>query len=196
MPPEDLHTLVTFFKALAHESRLRLVGLIAQQERSVEKLATLLGLKTPTVSHHLASLKGVGLVTMRAEGTTHLYRLAPERLEQLSKEVLAPGALAQVTQPARPMAWADKVRGTFTDGERITQLPTSRKKRRVLLDWLVEDFGFDREYTELEVNAVLKVRHPDCATLRREMVGCGLLHRTRSIYHRPRGGATSDGPVG
>ncbi len=186
MPPEEITTLVAFFKALAHESRLRLIGLIADRERSVEELATLLDLKAPTISHHLARLRDVGLVELRTEGTTHHYRLAPHRLEQLSKEVLAPGTLEQATASIEPMAWEDKVRGTFMEGERIKQLPASRKKRRVLLDWLVERFEHDREYTELQVNEVLLVHHWDSAMLRREMVECGLLSRSRSIYRRPR----------
>jgi DNA-binding transcriptional ArsR family regulator len=37
-------TLLAFFKALADESRLRIVGLLAQGERSVQELATLLDL--------------------------------------------------------------------------------------------------------------------------------------------------------
>ena len=59
---EETETLLAFFKALAHESRLRMVGLLAEQERSVDELATLLALKPPTISHHLARLRGVGLV--------------------------------------------------------------------------------------------------------------------------------------
>lgn len=49
MSEQDLTTLLQFFKALANESRLKLVGAIAQQERSVEELASILDLKEPTV---------------------------------------------------------------------------------------------------------------------------------------------------
>ena len=55
--------LVTFFKALADKNRLKIVGLLAEKSYSVEELATLLGLKPPTVSHHLAKLVDVGLVS-------------------------------------------------------------------------------------------------------------------------------------
>ena len=57
MSEQDLTTLLQFFKALANESRLKLVGAIAQHERSVEELASILDLKEPTVSHHLSKLK-------------------------------------------------------------------------------------------------------------------------------------------
>ena len=42
--------LVSFFKALADPTRLKIVGLLAQQPYSVEELAALVGLKPSTVS--------------------------------------------------------------------------------------------------------------------------------------------------
>ncbi|MCE9523689.1 MAG: metalloregulator ArsR/SmtB family transcription factor, partial [Alphaproteobacteria bacterium] len=63
--------LLNFFKALAHESRLRLIGFVAEREHSVQELATRMALKEPTVSHHLALLREVGLVSLRQDGTTH-----------------------------------------------------------------------------------------------------------------------------
>ena len=42
MSAQDLITLLQFFKALANESCLKLVGAITQQERSVEELASIL----------------------------------------------------------------------------------------------------------------------------------------------------------
>jgi DNA-binding transcriptional ArsR family regulator len=69
--------LLTMFKALADESRLKIIGLLATRERSVDELATTLKLKPPTVSHHLATLREIGLVDMRAAGTTHVYNFQP-----------------------------------------------------------------------------------------------------------------------
>ena len=63
MPEADVQVLLAFFKAMANESRLRIVGLLAERERNVQELAQLLGLKEPTVSHHLAVLKQLGVVT-------------------------------------------------------------------------------------------------------------------------------------
>ena len=70
--------LLQFFKALAHESRLKLLGLVAQREHSVQELAALVGLKEPTVSHHLAMLKNLGLVSQRQDANTHWYALEPD----------------------------------------------------------------------------------------------------------------------
>src|SRR5690242_3106000 len=86
-------TLLAFFKAMADESRLRIIGLLAQGERSVQDLAQALALKEPTVSHHLAILKRQGLVTARADGTTRWHALDRAALERLSKRVLQPTAM-------------------------------------------------------------------------------------------------------
>lgn len=76
MQPEQFNILLRFFKALADDSRLKIVGILANQECSVEELAVLLQLKEPTVSHHLAKLKELNLVTMRPEGNSRLYQFA------------------------------------------------------------------------------------------------------------------------
>ena len=86
-------TLLEFFMAMAHESRLKIIGLLAQGERNVQELASLLDLKEPTVSHHLAILKAQGLVTARAEGTTRWHALDVGALERLSRRVLEPSGV-------------------------------------------------------------------------------------------------------
>ena len=75
MTPEtqaQFQQLLRFFKALANESRLKIVGILANREATVGDLADLLDLRAPTVSHHLAVLKELGLVRMRAEGNAHI----------------------------------------------------------------------------------------------------------------------------
>jgi predicted transcriptional regulator len=174
-----------FFKALADESRLRIVGLLAAGgERSVDELAAVLELRAPTVSHHLARLRALGLVSMRAEGNVHLYRLEADALRDLSRQVLA---LDQITALARDVdaeAWQQKVLRDFFEGERLKEIPASRKKREVVLRWLASQFPMDVRYREVEVNELLRRYHPDTATLRRELVGAGLLQRERSVYWR------------
>ena len=68
---------------------------------------------------------------------------------------------------------------------KLTQIPASRKKRDVILHWLASHFEEDRRYKETEVNDLLQHYHPDSATLRRELIGAGLLERQDSIYWRP-----------
>jgi predicted transcriptional regulator len=182
MSEQEIGTLVQFFKALANESRLKLVGALAQQERSVEELASILDLKEPTVSHHLSKLKQLQLVHMRAEGNTHYYRLDLNALQEMQKATLT---AAQVAQPdIDDDVWGTKVLNSFVKRDTIVEIPVSRKKRWIILKWLVQKFEFDRLYTELEVNGIIKPIHLDTAILRREMVGYNMMERENSIYRR------------
>lgn len=175
---------LAFLKALADESRLKLVGLLAERERSVGELAEAVGLREPTVSHHLARLARVELVEMRPEGTTHFYRLRGATLQQLGREVFSAERIATLAAPTSEDAWKRKVLRTFLEGERLTKIPDTRKKRQVILEWLAERFEEGAEYPEAQVNEIIRRHHADTATLRRELVGARLLRRESGVYWR------------
>jgi DNA-binding transcriptional ArsR family regulator len=67
-----------FLKALAHESRLMILCILAEGEQSVGELEQQLELRQPTVSQQLARLRADGLVSTRREGKTVYYSLASE----------------------------------------------------------------------------------------------------------------------
>jgi DNA-binding transcriptional ArsR family regulator len=184
MSPHNIQALLDFFKALGNESRLKLLGILAQRECSVEELAALLHLKEPTVSHHLAKLKSVDLVSHTPQGNTHLYRLNLDRLQTLTKEIFNPEQLQLLTADVKAADWETKVLKSFLDGDRIIEIPASRKKRLVLLKWLVQKFEIDRDYPELELNTILKTYNEDSANLRREFIGYNLMTRANGIYQR------------
>ncbi|MGB8701229.1 MAG: metalloregulator ArsR/SmtB family transcription factor [Thermosynechococcaceae cyanobacterium] len=184
MASQNLQTLLDFFKVLSNESRLKLLGVLAQRECSVEELAALLHLKAPTVSHHLAKLKTLNLVSLSPQGNTHLYRLNLEQLQHLSRDLLTSDQIQALAEDVQPKDWETTVLQSFITDNRITSIPVSRKKRFVLLKWLVEKFERDRNYPEKEVNALLKQHHEDCATLRREFIGYRLMSRDRDVYCR------------
>ena len=183
METSDQTVVLQFFKALADESRLKIIGLLANRECSVEELATLLHLKAPTVSHHLARLKELGLVRMRPEGTTHVYALDADMLRQMSKETL-PERITRFAQEVTPDHWERKVLGDFFDGARLKEIPASRKKRDVILDWLARQFDEEVRYPERAVNEIIKRHHADTATLRRELIGGGWMQREDGVYWR------------
>jgi DNA-binding transcriptional ArsR family regulator len=68
-----------FLKALAHETRLLLLCYLAERERSVTELESILSLRQPTVSQQLARLRLDGLVRTRRDGKTIYYSLADEK---------------------------------------------------------------------------------------------------------------------
>ena len=181
---ERMTLLLTSLKALADLSRLRILGALASQERTVEELADLLDLKAPTVSHHLARLRALGLVETRAEGVTRWNRLEVAGLERLAKLLAAPELVATLAADAEGATWERKTLRSFFDGERLREIPARRKQRQVILRWLAEQFAWEREYSEAEVNAILKRHHPDVASLRRDLIGERLLGRDHGRYWR------------
>lgn len=75
-PSTRLSSLETLFKALADDTRLRIIGLLQAGEICVCDIHGSLGLPQPTVSRHLAYLRRAGLVQGRKDGQWVHYRLA------------------------------------------------------------------------------------------------------------------------
>ncbi len=78
----------TLFQALADRTRLRLLSLMRGGEVCVCFFVEALQLPQPTISRHLAYLRGAGLVTGRREGKWIHYRLA-EPTHPAAAQVLA-----------------------------------------------------------------------------------------------------------
>lgn len=182
MSNPDVDRLVSLLKVLADASRLQILGLCAQAEHKVDDLATALALKAPTVSHHLKRLRELGLVTMRADGTQHLYRLDEATLQRLAKTLLAPASLTAAAPD--PATYADRVMASFLVDGRLKTIPAQRKKRAIVLEFLARELERGRTYAEKEINAVIGQFHDDFATLRRELVMARLLAREAGVYTR------------
>jgi ArsR family transcriptional regulator len=71
-----LVSLERTFKALADQTRLRIIGLLRAGEICVCDIYESLALPQPTVSRHLAYLRKSGLVATRKDGLWVHYRLA------------------------------------------------------------------------------------------------------------------------
>jgi rhodanese-related sulfurtransferase len=74
-------------KALSSPHRLEILELLAQGDRTVESLATEMGLSLANASQHLQALKHAALVDSRKHGLFVHYRLADQAVFELSKAV-------------------------------------------------------------------------------------------------------------
>lgn len=180
----ELQVLLRALKALADRNRLRILGLLATQPRSVEELAHLLDLKAATVSWHLSKLREIELVQMHAEGNTHVYRLDGKGLGRINHLLGSPERMTQWAGEEVGDPWERKVIADYVQNGRLKTIPAYRKKREILLRWLAAQFEDGRTYTEREVNDLLGRYHEDTATLRRELIGCKLLRRDHGLYWR------------
>jgi len=175
---EQLAELLTFFKALADENRLRIIGLLAQKPYTVENLAETLGLGVSTTSHHLSKLSRAGLVAARAEGHYYLYSFQADALKRMAQRLLHEEGLPKLSEQDGQDAFERKVLATFTDTEgRITAFPHQEKKYLVLLRYVAGAFEPDVQYTEKQVNEVLSRYNEDTALLRRNLVDYGFMGR-------------------
>ena len=73
---EDAQRKSKFFKALADETRLKMLGLLAAREMCVCEVMAALDLTQPTASHHLGILENVGLLKDRKKGKWVFYSLS------------------------------------------------------------------------------------------------------------------------
>jgi ArsR family transcriptional regulator len=71
---------VDFAKALADETRQKIMKLCCCEWCSVTEIVEQLSVTQPTVSHHLAILRDNGLVNVRHEGKQTFYSLNQERI--------------------------------------------------------------------------------------------------------------------
>ncbi len=71
---------VTFAKALADETRQKIMKLTCCHWLSVNEIVERLNVTQPTVSHHLAVLREAGLVDVREEGKQTFYSLNQKRV--------------------------------------------------------------------------------------------------------------------
>jgi DNA-binding HxlR family transcriptional regulator len=170
--------LVTFFKALSDANRLKIIGLLAQKPYSVEELAALLNLKASTVSHHLSKLAKVGLVSAKADSYYNVYQLDEKALELKSRSLFSQENLAASVVDVDADAYDNKVVKDYLrkDGG-LKTIPAQRKKLDAVLRHVVKAFKPGKRYSEKQVNEILKNYHADTASLRRELVGSGIMKR-------------------
>ena len=71
---------VVFAKALADDTRQKIMKMVCCQWLSVSEIVEQLNVTQPTVSHHLALLREAGLVNVREEGKQTFYSLNQQRV--------------------------------------------------------------------------------------------------------------------
>ena len=112
-------------KALASGRRIELLDVLANGERTVEALATEVGLSVANTSQHLQILRQAGLVAGRRQGTSIFYRLAGPQVFQLWQ--------ALRTLAASQLAAVERLAATYL-GDRDELEPVTREELARRLD--------------------------------------------------------------
>ena len=80
---ENAKRASNFLKALANENRLIILCCLAEGEKNVGELETMLSIRQPSLSQQLARLRSDGLVETRRDSKQIYYRLASEEAQQM-----------------------------------------------------------------------------------------------------------------
>ncbi len=174
----QFNELLAFFKALSDPNRLKIIGLLAQKDYSVEEIAAMLDLRPSTTSHHLSRLTEAGLVSARAESYYNVYQLETKTLETMSQRLLKEGTLPNVAAGVDLNAYDRQVVKNYAlpDG-RLKQIPSKQKKFEAILRYVAVAFEPGRHYSEKEVNEILSQYNDDTAALRRGLVDYKMMDR-------------------
>lgn len=72
----DVELVAKYFRGFGDPTRLRILALVADRERSVGELVEALDQPQPKISNHLACLRWCGFVTAERRGKRVFYRVA------------------------------------------------------------------------------------------------------------------------
>ena len=78
-----------FTKAMADETRQRILSLLQTGEMNESDIVAHLDLTQPTISHHLALLRRANLVSTRHEGKYVFYRANPTCVSECCGEIMS-----------------------------------------------------------------------------------------------------------
>ena len=167
-------------KLLADETRLEILNILLKEDSYVEKIACELSLTPATICYHLKKMESAGVVNCSRSQFYIIYSLNREIFDKPLFELIKKDEEIVDTEEK----YKKEVISNFFKYGRLTQIPTQRKKREIVLAEILEQFDFDREYHEKEVNEIILRYHEDFCTIRREMIAFGMMTRDHEIYKR------------
>lgn len=165
--------ILSFVKALASADRLRIIGVLVRGKASRSDIAEQLHLPTQDVFNHLAFLVEVGLVH-EEDG---LYVLDEKAVESFARGQFEGKRETFESKEEKPEDVRKVLKGYLNADGTLKQIPPHGNKLLIVLNFVADAFAYDTNYTEKEVNTILRRFHLDTAALRRYLVDNGLMAR-------------------
>ncbi len=173
----DNPVMLDIVKAASNPDRLRIIGALTRGPASAVQITEALGISFRTAVNHLAFLVHLGILQTHAAGRKQddLYELDLSGMENLARlQFASPRAKYAPELDVK----SRKVLATYLNADgTIQQIPFQATKLKVILQYLIAAFEPGMNYTEKEVNAILRRFHEDTAGLRRDLVDAGLMDR-------------------
>lgn len=183
----QLDKVVTYHKALADPTRIRMLILLADGERNGQELAKRLGVTPATITHHAAKLREASLINERRDKNTIFFSLNHYFLKNNADATInlinraSEGGTGMLNEQQQHMK-ESVIRNFFTTEGRLKSIPAQLKKKLIVLEHLVSRLETGRKYSEPEMNAFIKNYHEDFATIRREFIMHQFMFRENDIY--------------
>lgn len=182
---EHTPEVLNFVKAMSDADRLRIIGVLAQQRANRSEIAGRLNMPLHDVVDHLAFLEHVGVIRL----INNLYELNIDQLEDLACSQFRTEKQVYIPAPGLDEKSRKVLVSCLNPDGSIKNLPPQAGKLKAILNYLVQAFTPGVNYTEKEVNAIIRRFHEDVSGLRRDLVDAGLMARERdgSRYWRVQG---------
>ncbi len=165
--------MLSFVKAMMSAERLRIIGILVRGRATQAEIAERLHQPVRDVFNHVAFLVHVGIV----HETDGEYELDEKAIESLARGQFE-GKRAEYVPPEGEQEDIRRVLKNFLNADgSLKQIPPMGNKLLIILNFIVDAFTFDTDYTEKEVNTILRRFHVDTAALRRYLVDNGLMAR-------------------
>ena len=162
------------------ELQKKLLSLFREGLGAKEIAARLGGGSASTVRNHRFALRERG---RQSKIFLAILELAEEGAEGLPKVLEIPKTAKMVDErfditEEENEGYLKKYFPEGLDGP-LLKFPLKEKRKVIVLRQIFQRFEVGREYTEKEVNAILKALYPDYVILRRYLIEYGFLERTR-----------------
>ncbi len=167
-------------KLLGNQTRLDILKILSKEDSYIEKIACELSLTPATICYHLKKMENVGIVNCSRSQFYIIYAL--------NREIFDLPLIEFIKANIKPVdynieeKYKKQVLSNFFRFGRLLYIPSQRKKREIVLQEILKSFKEDQKYTEQEVNELIHKFHEDHCTIRREMIGFGMLKRKSGVY--------------
>lgn len=178
----DIEYAVGLFKALADPIRLRIMGLLVEDERCGQELAETLNLAPGTVTHHLQMLRRLGLLTEERRAPYTYVKLDYTELRRAVLPFLKKERVQRFA--AGPDVGREKRRvlNAFFDGPTLRRIPAQRRKKEIVFEEILRRLPARGSFKEAQLSQLIKKIHPDFCTIRREFIMGRYMERRDGVY--------------
>jgi len=173
-------TSLSLLRAVLDPVRLAVLGGSAAGPVDITELSVTLNVPRGDIARAVGDLRSSGL--LRPDGS-----LDTETLRTVARSL--PDSSGGRGEPVEG-PWTEEeaqVLGRFFARGRLVEIPSTAKKRRLVVEKIALEFEPGRRYSEREVNLAIQLIHDDYAAIRRYMIDEGFMDRADGAYWRTGG---------